>query len=186
MASASGSGSLSLKWLVSRRLGFEMREVVELVGKNGVKQLSIDQVRIEDAAALRLRERRLHLRLREPLEKELRELNMWELFSAMEMPLVPVLARMEAEGIAMDVSVLREMSQGLNEQIAVPRDPGLLRGRPRVQPGLAAAALDRLFEELGLPKTRKTKQGYSHRRPGYRSSARRPPDHRYPPAAGAS
>src|SRR5690606_22008857 len=55
----------------------------------------------------------------EPMEKELRELAMWDLFTNIEMPLVPVLARMEAQGIALDVSVLRDMSQGLVEQIRV-------------------------------------------------------------------
>jgi DNA polymerase I len=156
-----GAGSLSLKWLVSRRLGFEMQEVVDLVGKPGVKQQSVDQVRIEDLVPYACENVDYALRLREPMEKELRELNMWGLFADVEMPLVPVLARMEAMGIALDTSVLREMSVGLNEQVdyleaqayqAVGHDFNL--GSP---PQLSQV----LFEELGLPHTRKTKQGYS-------------------------
>jgi DNA polymerase I len=156
-----GAGSLSLKWLVSRRLGFEMREMVDLVGKPGVKQQAVDQVRIEDLLPYACENVDYALRLREPMEKELRELNMWGLFADVEMPLVPVLARMEAIGIALDTSVLREMSVGLNEQVdyleaqayqAVGHDFNL--GSP---PQLSQV----LFEELGLPHTRKTKQGYS-------------------------
>jgi DNA polymerase-1 len=157
-----GAGSLSLKWLTSRRLGFEMREVIDLVGKNGTKQLSMDQTQIEDALPYVCENVDYTLRLREPLEKEMRDQGeMWRLFEEVEMPLVPVLARMEAIGIALDVSVLRDMSVGLNEQIAyleqqayqaVGHDFNL--GSP---PQLSAV----LFEELSLPKTRKTKQGYS-------------------------
>jgi DNA polymerase I len=156
-----GAGSLSLKWLVSRRLGFEMREMVDLVGKPGVKQQAVDQVRIEDLLPYACENVDYALRLREPMEKELRELSMWSLFADVEMPLVPVLARMEAIGIALDTSVLREMSVGLNEQVdyleaqayqAVGHDFNL--GSP---PQLSQV----LFEELGLPHTRKTKQGYS-------------------------
>jgi DNA polymerase-1 len=156
-----GSGSLSLKWLVSRRLGFEIKEVIDLVGKAGNKQLSVNQVRVEDLLPYACENVDYTLRLREPLEKELRDLEMWDLFHSVEMPLVPVLARMEAEGVAMDVGVLREMSVGLNEQVAyleaqayqsVGHDFNL--GSP---PQLSAV----LFDELKLPKTRRTKQGYS-------------------------
>ncbi len=156
-----GSGSQSLNWLVSRRMGYAMKEVIELVGKNGAKQLSIDQVRPEDALPFACENVDYTLRLREPLEKELRDLNMWELFSGMEMPLVPVLARMEAEGIAMDVSVLREMSVGLNEQINYLESEAYSSVGHEFNLGSPPQLSTVLFDELGLPKTRKTKQGYS-------------------------
>jgi DNA polymerase I len=156
-----GAGSLSLKWLTSRRLGFEMREVVDLVGKPGNKQLSVDQVMIDDCLPYSCENVDYTLRLREPLEKELRELGMWDLFANVEMPLVPVLARMEAMGIALDVSVLREMSQGLNEQIAYLEDQAYQAVGHQFNLGSPPQLSQVLFEELGLPKTRKTKQGYS-------------------------
>jgi DNA polymerase-1 len=156
-----GSGSMSLKWLVSRRLGFEMREIVDLLGKNGAKQLSFDQVRIEDALPYACENVDYTLRLREPLEKELRELAMWDLFADVEMPLVPVLAKMEAEGIALDVSVLREMSQGLNEQIEYLETKAYEAVGHEFNLGSPPQLSQVLFDELKLPKTRRTKQGYS-------------------------
>ncbi|HLF79550.1 MAG TPA: DNA polymerase I [Dehalococcoidia bacterium] len=156
-----GSGSLSLKWLTSRRLGFEMREVVDLVGKTGVKQQGVDQVRIEDLLPYACENVDYTLRLREPLEKELRDLNMWELFSGMEMPLVPVLARMEAEGIALDVGVLREMSQGINEQITYLESQAYSSVGHEFNMGSPPQLSTVLFDELKLPHTRRTKQGYS-------------------------
>jgi DNA polymerase-1 len=156
-----GAGSLSLKWLTSRRLGYEMKEVIDLVGKNGVKQLSVDQVRCEDLLPYACENVDYALRLREPLEKELRELGMWDLFAKMEMPLVPVLARMEEIGIALDVSVLREMSQGLNDQVTYLEDQAYQAVGHQFNLGSPPQLSQVLFEELGLPKTRKTKQGYS-------------------------
>jgi DNA polymerase-1 len=156
-----GSGSLSLKWLVSRRLGFEMKEVIDLVGKTGTKQLGVDQVRAEDLMPYACENVDYALRLREPLEKELRDLGMWELFSGVEMPLVPVLARMEAEGIALDVGVLREMSQGINEQIAYLESQAYSSVGHEFNMGSPPQLSTVLFDELKLPHTRKTKQGYS-------------------------
>jgi DNA polymerase I len=157
-----GAGSLSLKWLTSRRLGFEMREVIDLVGKNGVKQLSMDQTQIEDALPYVCENVDYTLRLREPLEKEMREQGeMWRLFEEVEMPLVPVLARMEAMGIALDTSVLRDMSVGLNEQIAYLESQAYQAVGHEFNLGSPPQLSTVLFEELSLPKTRKTKQGYS-------------------------
>ncbi len=156
-----GAGSLSLKWLTSRRLGYEMREIVDLVGKTGVKQLAVDQVRCDDLLPYVCENVDYALRLREVLEKELRDLGMWDLFAKMEMPLVPVLARMEEVGIALDVSVLREMSHGLNEQVQFLEDQAYQAVGHQFNLGSPPQLSQVLFEELGLPKTRKTKQGYS-------------------------
>lgn len=156
-----GSGSLSLKWLVSRRLGYEMRETVDLLGKTGIKQLSIEQARINDLLPYAGENADYTLRLRQPLEKELRELGMWQLFDEMEMPLLPVLARMEAAGIALDVSVLREMSTGLVEQIDYLEKTAFSEVGHEFNLGSPPQLSQVLFEELKLPHTRKTKQGYS-------------------------
>jgi DNA polymerase-1 len=101
------------------------------------------------------------LRLREPMEKELRELGMWDLFANIEMPLVPVLARMEAAGIALDVSVLREMSQGLVEQIEYLEKTAYSEVGHEFNLGSPPQLSTVLFEDLMLPRTRRTKQGYS-------------------------
>lgn len=156
-----GSGSLSLKWIVSRRLGFEMREIIDLLGKAGSKQLPVDQTRAEDLLPYAGENVDYTLRLRESMEKELRELGMWELFSDVEMPLVPVLASMEAEGIALDVSVLRDMSQGLAEQVEILETAAFAEVGHDFNIGSPPQLSQVLFEELGLPKTRRTKQGYS-------------------------
>ncbi len=157
----SGAGSINLKWLVSQRLGAEMKEIGLLLGKSGVRQLGIDQVRIEDAAVYCAESVDYTLRLREPLERELRDQGMWELFNGMEMPLVPVLARMEEVGIACDTSILREMGQGLNEQVQYLETKAYTEVGHNFNLGSPPQLSQVLFEDLKLPKTRRMKQGYS-------------------------
>ena len=121
----------------------------------------MDQTLIEDALHYTCENVDCTLRLAEHLEGELKKLDMWELFAGMEMPLVPVLARMEEAGIAMDTSVLREMSVGLNEQIAYLEQKAYDDVGHQFNLGSPPQLSAVLFEEIGLPKTRKTKQGYS-------------------------
>jgi DNA polymerase-1 len=156
-----GAGSISLKWLVSQRLGAEMKEISLLLGKSGAKQLSIDQIRVDEACEYCGADVDYTLRLREPLERELREQGMWELFNGMEMPLVPVLARMEEIGIACDVAVLRDLARGLNEQIEYLETRAYTEVGHQFNLGSPPQLSQVLFDELKLPKTRRTKQGYS-------------------------
>ncbi len=157
-----GAGSLSLKWLTSRRLGYEMKEIIELVGKAGNKQTPISAVSVDDCLVYVCENVDYTLRLREPLEREMRDYGeMWKLFLNVEMPLVPVLARMEAAGIALDTNVLRELSIGLNEQIDYYEKEAYSAVGHEFNLGSPPQLSIVLFEELGLPKTRKTKQGYS-------------------------
>jgi DNA polymerase-1 len=157
-----GAGSLSLNWLVSRRIGYQMKEVVDLVGKTGAKQHPVDAVSPEDLLLYACENVDYTLRLREPLQREMADYGeMWKLFLDVEMPLVPVLARMEAAGIALDTAVLRELSVGLNEQIEYYEKEAYSAVGHEFNLGSPPQLSNVLFEELGLPKTRKTKQGYS-------------------------
>jgi DNA polymerase I len=156
-----GAGSISLKWLVSQRLSAEMREVSELLGKSGAKQLMMSQVPVNDALDIVCSNPDCTLRLRTVLERELREQNMWDLFANVEMPLVPVLAKMEAAGVALDTAVLREMARGLDEQIHYLEERAYSEVGHEFNLGSPPQLSNVLFEELQLPKTRRTKQGYS-------------------------
>ena len=64
-----------------------------------------------------------------------------DLFRDLEMPLVPVLADMEMEGVALDVDFLRQMSAELSERLAADRKPDLRSGWRAFQPEFAPAAL---------------------------------------------
>ncbi len=157
------AGSLGLKWLASKRLGVEMTPITELIGRAGPKQLSMVQVGVPEATRYACADADMTGRLRAPFEKELREQGLWRLFSEIEMPLVPVLVRMEQAGVALDETVLRGMSQELRGQVAELEKQIYSEVGHEFNIGSPQQLSGVLFEELGLPKaqSRKTKYGYS-------------------------
>jgi len=155
-----GGGGLSLKWLASKRLGVEMTPITELIGK-GSKQVCMADVEVEAAGRYAAADADMTGRLRPGLEEELRRQNLWSLFVDVEMPLVPVLARMEMVGVAVDVAVLREMSIVLGREIARMEDEIQGQVGHRFNIGSPQQLGQVLFEQLKLPKTRKTKLGHS-------------------------
>ncbi len=155
-----GEGALSLKWLASKRLGIEMTPISDLIGK-GAKQISMADVDVEMAGRYACADADMTGRLRSLMEEELRQQDLWSLFVEVEMPLVPVLARMEMAGVALDVSVLREMSQVLADEIVRVEDEICGQVGHRFNIGSPQQLSQVLFEQFGLPKTRKTKLGYS-------------------------
>ena len=78
-----------------------------------------------------------------------------------ELPLVPVLARMELDGIAVNASKLAKLNKRLTERAAdIAKDAFAIIGR-EVNLGSPKQLQQLLFDELGMPKTRATKTGYS-------------------------
>ncbi|HEY9497851.1 MAG TPA: DNA polymerase I [Terrimesophilobacter sp.] len=78
-----------------------------------------------------------------------------------ELPLVPVLARMELDGVAVNASGLAKLNKRLTERSAeIASDAFAIIGR-EVNLGSPKQLQQLLFEELGMPKTRATKTGYS-------------------------
>lgn len=79
-----------------------------------------------------------------------------------ELPVLPVLAAMELSGIAVDRSRLDELSADLGGAAAKERESALAAiGGDEVNLGSPKQLQEVLFEKLELPKTRKTKTGYS-------------------------
>ncbi len=99
--------------------------------------------------------------VREPLERRLGEVDLERLFREVELPLIPVLARMEAVGVALDREALGVLEREFAAEISrleagIYHDVGheFNLGSPKQLEQV-------LFFELDLPKGRKTKTGYS-------------------------
>ena len=99
--------------------------------------------------------------LRKTLEKSLAEKELTELFSAIEMPLVAVLASMEHTGIAVDKEKLSEFGRQLRAEIASLTGEiyTLAGGEFNINSPRQLGTI--LFETLGLETKKKTKSGYS-------------------------
>ncbi len=109
--------ALNLKALAFQRLGIEMTPISELIG-SGKKQVSMAQVPIERVAAYACADADMTLRLNEVLLPQLKAEGQWQLYTGVEVPLVPVLVHMERSGIALDRARLQELAALLGEKIA--------------------------------------------------------------------
>lgn len=155
-----GSRTLGLKGLAWSRLGVEMTQIEELIGK-GKKQITMDQVPVEQAASYAAADADISLRLRARQEPELREKGLWKLFAEVEMPLVPVLMGMEMTGVLIDVPYLHEMSGTLTQRLkGIEREIYTLAGQD-FNINSTQQLADVLFGKLGLKATgrRKTSSG---------------------------
>ncbi len=101
------------------------------------------------------------LTVRQPLETALAREDLGRLFREVELPLIPVLARMEATGVALDRDALAMLDREFSDEIArleaeIYADVGheFNLGSPKQLEQV-------LFYELNLPKGRRTKTGYS-------------------------
>ncbi len=155
-----GEKPLNLKALAFKKLGIEMTPITDIIG-TGPKQLSMAMATIEQVASYACADADITLSLKSVLESELKKEGLWRLFYEVEMPLIPVLASMERNGVALDTDLLREMSHNLGRE--------MLRLETEIYNSLgykfnlnSSQQLSHvLYEHLKLPKSRKTKSGYS-------------------------
>jgi DNA polymerase-1 len=155
-----GEKSLGLKALAFNKLGIEIVTPAELTG-TGKKQSSLSLLeasRVVDHACASVD---IVWSLRESLETELRQQGLWQLFTEVEMALIPVLVAMEKSGILLDTDLLREMSLEMGKELL--RLEKEIYGSVGHQFNInSPQQLGKvLFEELKLPQSRKTKTGYS-------------------------
>lgn len=111
------SRNLGLKGLVWVRLSQQMIEIEDLLGK-GRKQLTMAQVPIDKAGAYAAADSEVVLRLKPILEKRIYDEKAEKIFTEIEMPLVPVLAKMEMTGISLDTDFLHVMAGELDRDLA--------------------------------------------------------------------
>jgi DNA polymerase-1 len=155
-----GEKSLGLKALAFNKLGIEIATLTELTG-TGKKQSSLSLLEINRIADYACASVDIVWGLKDNLETELRQQGLWQLFTEVEMALIPVLVAMESNGILLDTKLLREMSLEMGKE--------LLRLEKEIYSSVghqfninSPRQLGKvLFEELRLPQTRKTKTGYS-------------------------
>ena len=110
------SRALGLKDMAEDYLSLTMTHIEELIGK-GKNQISMDAVPVGRAAAYAAADAEVTLRLVAPLRAKMAERGVEKLFETVEMPLVPVLAMMEQNGIALDLDFLKQMSVELTARL---------------------------------------------------------------------
>ncbi|MEI8083389.1 MAG: DNA polymerase I, partial [Actinomycetes bacterium] len=152
---AAGSRSLAVGDLVER---FLSKRLQVDSGSSGQLSLTTDDDEARQALA---RTARAVLELAQVIDPLVAERGGQELLSQVELPLVSLLARMERDGIAVDVSSLRTVGQQYSVELAKNEELAHeLAGHP-FNLGSPKQLQEILFGERGLPKTKRTKTGYT-------------------------
>jgi DNA polymerase-1 len=155
-----GEKALSLKELAFGRLGIEMTPIKTLIG-SGAKQISMSLVEVSQAADYACADADITGQLAELLVGRLHQKGLWQLFSEVEMPLVPVLVTMERNGVALDTELLRRMAHRLGEQLLKLEAEIYNSVGHQFNINSPQQLSSVLFQELKLEPTRKTKGSYS-------------------------
>ena len=145
--------------LALRYLGYDTVKYSDVAGK-GAKAITFDQVALDDATRYAAEDADVTLRLHHALSPKLAaEPALERVYRDIEMPLVPVLARVEANGVMLDSAELRRQSADLGKRMLDAKQRATaLAGRDfNLDSPKQLCAL--LFEELGLPALVKTPKG---------------------------
>ena len=145
--------------LALRYLGYSTIKFEDVAGK-GAKQIPFSQVGIDEASRYAAEDADITLRLHHALQPQLlAEPALESVYRGIEMPLVPVLASIEANGVRVDTDELRRQSQDLSSRmLAAQQKATELAGRSfnLDSPKQLQAVL---FDELKLPAVVKTPNG---------------------------
>jgi len=146
--------SLALKYLGRRTIHYE-----DIAGK-GARQIPFNQVRLEEASPYAAEDADITLQLHEHLWPRLAKVpSLAAVLQDIEVPLIPVLARMEQHGVLIDGDLLQRQSSEMAEQMhKLEKESHDAAGQP-FNLGSPKQLQEILFEKLGLPVIRKTPTG---------------------------
>lgn len=98
-------------------LNYNTVHIDELIGPKGKTQKSMRQLAPNDVYAYACEDADITLQLKNVLEPKLKEVGVDQLFHEVEMPLIPVLAEMECNGVRIDTAALKETSEVFTERM---------------------------------------------------------------------
>ena len=159
-AHVSGRKAIGLKALALEYFNEEMTPISDLIG-TGRKQVTMAQVPVEDATAYAAADADFTQRLRVVFEQELQNKGIRGLFDRVEMPLVPVLVRMQRDGVAVDANQLDQMSVELGGQLSLIQNEMYELVGHEFNLNSSQQLGEVLFQELRLPPTKRTQKGHS-------------------------
>ncbi|QAY90618.1 DNA polymerase I [Pseudomonas sp. ACM7] len=146
--------SLALKYLNHTTTSFQ-----DIAGK-GAKQLTFDQISLELAGPYAAEDADVTLRLHQTLLEKLNAIpSLSKVLSEIEMPLVPVLARIERQGALVDANLLGIQSVELGEKMVVLEREAFAIAGEEFNLGSPKQLGVILYEKLGLPILSKTAKG---------------------------
>lgn len=155
-----GSRQHGLDALAFSELGYRMQPIEELIGK-GKKEISMKDVPVEKVSWYSCEDVDITLRLKEIFQKELKKEQLEKIFTDIEMPLVPVLASMERNGIKLDSDFLAKLSKQAEKELEKLEKAIYKHAGEEFNIGSPKQLQEVLYTKLKLAAGKKTKTGLS-------------------------
>ena len=147
-------GSVAEKYLGRKTIHYE-----DVAGK-GAKQLTFNEIPLEQAAPYAAEDADVTLQLHQTLWSQLEKLSgLKKLYEDIEQPLVPVLIDMEHTGVLIDTDMLESQSREIEKKLVRLEKEAFQESGQPFNLGSPKQLQEILFEKLGLPIVRKTPKG---------------------------
>ena len=154
-----GGGRHDMDSLAERHLNHTTIHFEDIAGK-GAKQLTFDQIDIEQAGPYAAEDADITLRLHQVLWPQVEhEPSLARVLTEIEVPLVSVLSRMERTGVRLDRKMLEQQSHELAKQMHALEQQAYKIAGHNFNMGSPKQIGQIFFEELGLPVVAKTPKG---------------------------
>ncbi|HAG27594.1 TPA: DNA polymerase I, partial [Patescibacteria group bacterium] len=155
-----GTRQHSLTNLAFNRFGYQMQPIEDLIGK-GKGQISMRDVPVEKVSWYAAEDADITFRLKELLARDLKEEGLLKIFEEIEVPLVPVLARMERWGIKVDASLLEKLSKQAASELTDLESEIYKQAGEKFNINSPKQLQEILYEKLELTAGKKNKTGRS-------------------------
>jgi len=155
-----GRRSHKLEVLAESILGYRMITYEEVTGK-GKDQVTFDKVPLEQACRYSAEDADITLILDSKLNPRIEEEQLDSLYRTVELPLIPVLARMEINGVAIDVPYLKELSKVMENRLIELEQRAFELAGHEFNVNSTQQLAQVLFDEIGIKPGKKTKTGFS-------------------------
>jgi DNA polymerase-1 len=153
-------GKHNMDWLSIKYLNYEPIHIEELIGKKGKNQGNMRNVELEKVKEYAAEDADVTLQFQDIFAPLLKKFDVQRVFDEVEVPLVPVLADIEYEGVRIDMNFLNEYSRILEEEARKHEEAVYETAGVRFNIGSPKQLGEILFEKLNLdPKAKKTKTG---------------------------
>lgn len=152
-------GSLAQRWL-----GIDLEALAETPDDQPQTAFDLDALADDAPAAAALaaaRRAAVLLPLQQALEEQMRQRGVLELFTDLEMPVAATLTQMEEAGIAVDDGVLSARETELDARVTHAAEGAFAAAGHELNLSSPKQLQAVLFDELKMPKTRRTKTGYT-------------------------
>lgn len=150
----------NMDFMAETYLGYHPVSIETLIGKKGKNQGNMRDVELEKVKEYAVEDADITLQLQQLFAPNLEKAAVDKLFDTVEMPLVPVLARMEREGVRIDKAFLTDFSSELATELTTLEEQIYAAAGTTFNIGSPKQLGDVLFKKLEIPyKGKKTKTG---------------------------